>query len=222
MFYRWHKHAGRWRKARSVERGAKHGQVTDPPPPFKESLTPPTDLCAASPRGPECKAASFHRRSEPPPPTQIMKRQKLPDNTITELAKALGVSKRRTHELLTQGMPTEPQAALVWRQANSGTSDSAERLRQERIQLVRSQRQKIDFENSIRRGEYIATAQVEAESLAVSSQARNEILKLAHDLPSRLCGLDEQRIFKILRDEINETLQRFSDGLAAMIPPAEK
>jgi len=70
--------------------------------------------------------------------TQKPPSTKRPDGTISALASALGVSKRRIGDLLRQGMPDTVEAALAWRSAREN-DDSTTELRRRRIGLLREQ-----------------------------------------------------------------------------------
>ncbi len=78
------------------------------------------------------------------------------------------------------------------------------------------------MENRLRSGELVESARVHQDILAMVSQAKGEFLKMANDLPPRLAGLDEPRIFKIIREEMIGVLTRLSDESTTAFPPVEK
>ena len=142
---------------------------------------------------------------------------KLPSGTVTKLSSVLSLSKRRCQELLAQGMPSDIEGAVAWRKAHSST-DSAERLRLERIELVREQKRRIAMENDARRGELIPAGQVQADFARVCGAARGELLKLASDLPGMLDGLPPSAMAKIIRENVHEILVRLSDPASYTVP----
>ena len=136
--------------------------------------------------------------------------------TTKSLAEALNVSPRRVSQLRAAGMPcTSISEALEWRAkqetSHANKSDSAEQLRRERIQLVKSQREKIDIENRVRRGELISGAEVQNQATRVYSRVRGELLRLASDLPPRLAGLSEGPMQGLIRAAIVEILTDLSN-----------
>ena len=131
--------------------------------------------------------------------------------TLDPLAAALKVSKRRVSQLLAEGMPSDPAAALKWREEKQSGDGSPEELRRQRIELVREQRRKLKLENEVRAGHLVSAASVQASATNVAATARNRLLKSANDLPPRLAGLGEVAILKILRAEYLEILTDLSN-----------
>ena len=137
------------------------------------------------------------------------------------LATALRVSRRRVRQLIADGMPSHNlEAALAWRKAET-TSDSADELRRARIALVKSQREKIEIENARLRGELAAVSEVCQSIFVAVSVTRQEFLRLPHELPGKLAGLDEAQICRVLRNQIHSVLERLSDSTAEMFEKHE-
>jgi hypothetical protein len=103
------------------------------------------------------------------------------------------------------------QSAVAWRQANSACSDSAERLRLERIALVKEQRISREIENARLRRELVPAGEVQADIARVCSAARDQFLKLSNDLPPRLLGLSEAKMSVVIRSAVIDVLTRLSD-----------
>lgn len=133
--------------------------------------------------------------------------------TVRELAEALAVSIRRVSQLKNEGMPVETVAsAIAWREARDqrrdATTDSAERLRLERIELVREQRAKIELENRRLRGELIEVNSVFSTSLHIHRQLRMRLTEGARNsLPPMLEGLSAVQISRVLQGWIDELLE---------------
>jgi hypothetical protein len=102
------------------------------------------------------------------------------------------------------------EAALAWRQANTAPTDSAERLRQERIKLVIEQRTSKELENQSLRRELVPAGEVIADLSRVVSGVRGEFLKMAADLPPKLAGLSESQMQPVVRHCVVEILTRLS------------
>lgn len=140
--------------------------------------------------------------------------QNHPAPTIADLAAALKLSARRIRQLRDAGMPTNSvPAALEWRKSNSpaSCSDSAERLRLERIALVKEQRISREIENAKLRRELVSAGEVQQDIARVCSAARDQFLKLSNDLPPRLLGLSEAKMSVIIRAAVIDVLTRLSD-----------
>lgn len=139
------------------------------------------------------------------------RKTKRPDGTLNELVAALKIGKRRVSALLKLGMPDDPKAAIAWRKERE-SDGSVEALRKERILLVKAQREKIETETGVRRGELLPIGEVRQSIYRVCRAARDEFLKLAsNDLPPRLEGASASEIMKILKAEVHAILTRLSD-----------
>jgi phage terminase Nu1 subunit (DNA packaging protein) len=115
------------------------------------------------------------------------------------------------------------EAAAAWKQAQSGSADySVENLRKERIQLVKSQREKIDIENAARRGELIEISVVREGIIRIVTEAKMKFLRLPNDLPPKMEGCLAATIGKILRAEIISILTELSADLAKPYPTPDK
>jgi plasmid maintenance system antidote protein VapI len=133
-----------------------------------------------------------------------------PAGAVKALADALEITPRRVSQLLKEGLPLDPEAAIAWRKRNQG-GRSVEALREERIKLVKAQRQKLEEEAAARRGDLIPAGEVLESCHRAYSAARDELLKFVHDLPPRLEGLSAPRIQRILHAEVMGVLRRLSD-----------
>lgn len=137
-----------------------------------------------------------------------------PAPTLAAIGKALDITVRRVSALKLEGLPTDSiEAALAWRKAREGGSgDSAELLRQARIKLVEAQREKVNTENQVRRGNLVDVGEVLAAGLSVAAATRSALLQLANDLPPRLEGLTASAIGKVLRAAHVRILNELSQG----------
>jgi hypothetical protein len=143
------------------------------------------------------------------------RKTKRPDGTLNELAAALKIGKRRVSALLENGMPDTVPEALQWRADRESGDGSAEALRKERILLIRAQRERVETENAIARGDLVSAAEVRQSVYRVCRATRDEFLKMAsNDLPPRLEGATAAQIQKILKAEVLAILTRLSDESA--------
>jgi hypothetical protein len=140
--------------------------------------------------------------------------------THAEIAAAMGLSPRRVRQLKAEGMPDHClSAALAWRQVNTAPTDSAERLRQERIKLVIEQRTAKELENQRLRRELVPAGEVVADLSRVVSGVRGEFLKMAADLPPKLAGLSESQMQPVIRHCVIEILTRLSNETSELYQP---
>jgi hypothetical protein len=140
-----------------------------------------------------------------------------PNGAIANLAKSLKISTRHTSELLKAGMPLDPAKAAAWRaeQSGSSASDSAERLRLERIQLVRAQRERQEIENDRARGALISRVDVQTSDTRIGSAVRAAMLVFERDLPGKLVGLGHSRMQEVLHNETRNILALLADSQSA-------
>lgn len=136
------------------------------------------------------------------------------NGAIIALAAGLNITTGHCHKLLKIGMPATLPEAIRWRENRTQGDDSAAELRRQRIQLVKSQRAKIDLENAVRSSELIERAKVYESTVQVISQSRGELMRLTADLPPRLAGQPAAAIAKIMRVEIIALLTRLSGSFA--------
>jgi len=145
------------------------------------------------------------------------KRTTRPHGSVKKLAESLGITTRRVSDLLREGMPDDPAAAKQWRAEHSGGS-SAERLREERILLLQSQRRRIDLEHEVEAGRYLPAADVQASVIRIVGAARDAFLRMPHELPPRIEGLPAARIARVLHDEVVSILTELSNELTYADP----
>ncbi len=146
------------------------------------------------------------------------KRTTRPHGSVKKLAEALGITTRRVSDLLRDGMPDDPEAALAWRAERSGGDGSADELRRERIKLIQSQRRKLDFEHQVEKGQYLAAASVRESTIRVISAARDRLLKLPAELPPQLEGLPPAAIARTLHSAVMDILTELSSELTYADP----
>lgn len=140
--------------------------------------------------------------------------------TKNTLAEALKCSVRHVHSLIDQGMPSDSvEAAVQWR---TERTSSVERLRRERIDLVREQRRRIELENKRLAGQLVDRREEQENVNAVCSVARAKLIALEHHLPPRLAGLGEAQMQAILRGAIREILDELSRDIADLGGGLEK
>jgi hypothetical protein len=131
------------------------------------------------------------------------------DGTLNALCKALGLSKRRVSELLSQGMPDDPQAALAWRDAREN-DDSAAALRRERIKLVSAQRVAVETANMRAAGELVLRSEVEQCFVRIASANQAFLRKLEKELPQICLGLTLTQSMPLVRQRTREIQDAFS------------
>ena len=138
------------------------------------------------------------------------KKQLRPPGTITALADALGVSKRRIAQLIEAGMPDDPESALAWKAEKEGGDGSSDQLRKERILLVRAQREKIELEMKVKRGELVPkSAQAEAFEM-IGVLTKTMLQRLEAELPPILEGMSPAQMVTLIRDKGREILEETS------------
>ena len=142
------------------------------------------------------------------------KKANRPGGSIKALAAALSVSERRIQQLLEVGMPDDVGGALAWRAEKEGDDSSAEALRKERILLVRVQREKVEHELRISKGEAIDIAEVEDAFSAIGAAVKGAISRLEADLPPMLEGMEPAKMQLIVRDKCDEVLALLEDQAA--------
>lgn len=140
---------------------------------------------------------------KPPPPKRA-------DGTLNALCEALNLGKRRVSELLKQGMPDDPQAAIAWRDAKQN-DDSAAALRRERIGLIRAQRLAVELANKKAQGELVSRAEVEADTVRIASAIKAMLRAFEVQLPQLCLGLTLSQSAPLVRQRLREIQQAFSD-----------
>jgi len=120
-------------------------------------------------------------------------RRKTSAPTIAEIAQALGVSSRRIHQLRKDGLPVDSvEAALNWRNEND-KGDSTERLRLERIQLVREQARNQRAAADEKEGRLVPRDEVKAHFIRTASALAAFVRALEQEIPSLCLGLPLER-----------------------------
>jgi phage terminase Nu1 subunit (DNA packaging protein) len=142
--------------------------------------------------------------------TQTPRSKKRADGTLNELCQALNLGKRRVSELLRQGMPDTPQAALAWRDARE-SDDSATALRKERIGLLKAQREAAEIANKKARGELVSRTEVETDTVRIASAMKAMLRALEVQLPQLCLGLTLSQSAPLVRQRLREIQNAFAD-----------
>jgi phage terminase Nu1 subunit (DNA packaging protein) len=132
------------------------------------------------------------------------------DGSLNRLCEALGLSKRRVSELLKQGMPDDPQAALAWRDARE-SDDSAAALRRERIGLVRAQRLAVELANKKAQGELVSRIEWETDTVRIASAIRSMLRAFEVQLPQLCLGLTLSQSAPLVRQRLRQIQNAFAD-----------
>jgi len=132
------------------------------------------------------------------------------DGSLNRLCEALGLSKRRVSELLKQGMPDDPQAALAWRDALH-TDDSATALRRERIGLVKAQREAAEIANKKAQGELVSRTEVETDTVRIASAMKAMLKAFEVQLPQLCLGLTLSQSAPLVRQRLRQIQNAFAD-----------
>ena len=160
-----------------------------------------------------------------------MKTQKAPNpprrksGTVKALADALGLTTRQISTLLAEGCPENPTDALTWyglKNAASNDDDSPAALRRRRIKYLDSQNQLLQSQLAERERRLIPVEDVRETALRCYSVSKARFLRLSHELPSRISGLDESRCYKIIYDAVVEVLTELSDDSLKLFENHEK
>ena len=130
---------------------------------------------------------------------------------LAALVTALAVSKRRVNQLLAEGMPATPAAAVAWRDKIDSGDASAKALRQERLLLVRAQRLRLEQETKVRAGELVSLAAVGDAFQAIGAATKHGIQKLEGELPQLLEGMTPAQMARIIREKGDEILNAIAD-----------
>ena len=142
--------------------------------------------------------------------TQNPRSKKRADGTLNELCQALNLGKRRVSELLRQGMPDDPQAALAWRDARE-SDDSATALRRERIGLVKAQREAAEIANKKALGELVSRSEVDTDTVRIASALKAMLRALEVQLPQLCLGLTLSQSAPLVRQRLREIQNAFAD-----------
>ena len=132
------------------------------------------------------------------------------DGTLNELCQALNLGKRRVSELLRQGMPDDPQAALAWRDARE-SDDSATALRRERIGLVKAQREAAEIANKKALCDLVSRAEVETDTVRIASAIKAMLRAFEVQLPQICLGLTLSQSAPLVRQRLREIQNAFAD-----------
>ena len=132
------------------------------------------------------------------------------DGTLNALCDTLNLSKRRVSELLKQGMPDNPQAALAWRDARE-SDDSATALRRERIGLVKAQREAAEIANKKALGELVSRTEVETDTVRIASALKAMLRAFEVQLPQLCLGLTLSQSAPLVRERLRQIQNSFAD-----------
>ena len=135
---------------------------------------------------------------------------KRPDGTLNALCKTLGLSKRRVSELLSAGMPDDPQAALAWRHEREN-DDTAAALRRERIGLVKAQRVAAELANDKARGELVAKTQVQAYLVQIAMATQSFLRRYEREIPQVCLGLTLPQSMPLVKAKTRELQNVLAD-----------
>lgn len=128
----------------------------------------------------------------------------LKNDSAAEIAKALGVSKGRVHQLFRDGMPHTVDAALAWRADRGSTTGPGDALKAERCRLVAAQADRAELELAERRGELIKKTDVTASVAHTTSVMRTRLWAFQNDMPPRLEGLSASEMIPIFRQALTD------------------
>lgn len=134
--------------------------------------------------------------------------------TLDTLCAALELSKRRVSELLKQGMPDDPAAALAWRDSREDEQGAGvAELRRQRIRLVKAQARRAEIQADIEAGKLIPLEHAKAVEFSLAVCVRTALLDLQGSLPPELVGLpDERSIQRKLKERLYQILTNIADG----------
>jgi hypothetical protein len=132
------------------------------------------------------------------------------DGSLNRLCEALGLSKRRVSELLKQGMPDDPQAALAWRDARE-SDDSAAALRRERIGLVRAQRLAVELANQKAQGELVSKNEVISDHIKIGAAVASFIRRWEREIPQVCLGLTLPQSMPLVKAKTRELQNLLAD-----------
>ncbi len=132
------------------------------------------------------------------------------DGTLNALCKALGLSKRRVSELLSQGMPDDPQAALAWRDARQN-EDTAADLRRERIGLVKAQRVAAELANAKAKGLLVAKTEVESYLVQIAAATQSFLRRWEREVPAICAGLTATQSMPLVKAKTRELQNLLAD-----------
>jgi hypothetical protein len=138
------------------------------------------------------------------------KAKRRPTSAIKALTASLGLSARRVQQLIASGMPTDPPAALAWRQEREN-SDTTAALRRERIKLVRIQREKIETELALSRKQVLTRTSVVEEHRKIGASIAALIKALETELPQLLLGLPLEKSRPLAKTRIREIQTLWAD-----------
>ena len=133
--------------------------------------------------------------------------------TLKALAAALNVSVRRVSELKRDGMSCDSIAAAKrWRRDREGSDgNSCERLRIERIKLVKIQRRRIELEVARTRGELIPRDAVKLSDTKIGCAVRGFSKAIENELPALCLGLPLERSRPLVRARLRELQEMLAD-----------
>jgi hypothetical protein len=132
------------------------------------------------------------------------------NGSIVALATGLNLTISHVHRLIRSGMPDQLEAAQAWRTKRAPADDTARELRQQRIALVKSQREKIDLENAVRRRELVLAAEVDQDMAAIGATLKAMLQRIENDLPPVLDGMSPAQIKAELRRQHDRMLDTFT------------
>ena len=142
--------------------------------------------------------------------TKKPRSKKRADGTLNELCQALNLGKRRVSELLRQGMPDIPQAALAWRDALHN-DDSAVELRRRRIALLREQERLARIKADEADGLLILRAEVLRQHVAIAMATKAFLRRWEREIPSLCLGLSLTQSMPLVKARTRELQNLLAD-----------
>jgi phage terminase Nu1 subunit (DNA packaging protein) len=131
------------------------------------------------------------------------------DGTLNAICKTLNLSKRRVSELLKQGMPSDPQGAVEWRNAKEN-DDSAE-LRRRRIALLREQERLARIKADEADGLLIPRAEVERQHVAIAMATQAFLRRWEREIPALCLGLSLSQSMPLVKARTRELQNLLAD-----------
>jgi hypothetical protein len=125
------------------------------------------------------------------------------DGTLTAICKTLNLSKRRVSELLKQGMPSDPQGAVEWRNAKENDDSTAE-LRRRRIALLREQERLARIKADEADGLLISRAEVERQHVAIAMATQAFLRRWEREIPALCLGLSLSQSMPLVKARTRE------------------
>jgi phage terminase Nu1 subunit (DNA packaging protein) len=132
------------------------------------------------------------------------------DGTLTALCETLNLSKRRVSELLQNGMPSDPQGAVEWRNSKEN-DDSAAELRRRRIALLREQERLARIKANEADGLLIPRAEVERQHVAIAMAIQAFLRRWEREIPALCLGLSLSQSMPLVKARTRELQNLLAD-----------